>query len=162
GRQRRSRRREARILLLEHTVLVQDTQERAVVCLLPVAPRSLPLLHNRLDGRHRRGKVGDGDQRWPAEILLGGLGLGWTYEDTLPPPDRLHLRRSQALTHVVLEAEGGKQVFAHDHVLELRRFAEHVDQLFPVFDHNRAFHGCLLWLASPKAPWPLRPTAGIG
>src|SRR5205807_4398465 len=72
-----------RVLLLEHAVLVQDTQELAVVRLLPVAARSLPLLDDRLDGLHRRGKVGDGDQRRPPEVLLGGLGLGWTDEDLL-------------------------------------------------------------------------------
>ena len=59
----------------------------------------------------------------------------------LPPFDRFELSRRHALAHVTLQTESREQIFTHDHVLERRRFGEHEDQLFAVFDHNRGFFG---------------------
>ena len=54
-----------------------------------------------------------------------------------PARDRLELGIAQALVSALLEREGGKQVLAHDPVLELGGLTEHVNQGLAMLDHER-------------------------
>ena len=56
-------------------------------------------------------------------------------EDDLPPArDGLELLGREALVDASLHGERGEEVLAHDGVLELRGFAEQVDELLAVLD----------------------------
>jgi hypothetical protein len=69
--------------------------------------------------------------------------LGGDVRDHLPPPEnRLQLLGAQPLVLALLEREGGKQVLAHDPVLELGRLAEHVDQRLAMLDNEGLFRRC--------------------
>jgi len=60
-------------------------------------------------------------------------------QDLLAPAVRGgQLVLGQSLVGGLLERERREQVLAHDPVLELGRLAEHVDQRFPVLDHERS------------------------
>ena len=69
---------------------------------------------------------------------------GYLEDGPPPPPYDGQLLFGNALFHVSLDAEGGKQVRAHHPVLKLGRLGEQVDQLGSVFNPDWSLHGVYL------------------
>ena len=74
-----------------------------------------------------------GDQRQMRHLLDRDV------DDRPPPaPQFGRLRRVEAVG-LVLQAEGGEEIAAHQIVLDLGGLGEQVDQVFPAVDVDRAF-----------------------
>jgi hypothetical protein len=83
------------------------------------------------------GRPADGGEQVVDERQVEHLLAGDVAEGAAPPLDGGPAVLVEALVGGLLEGEGGVEVLAHDPVFELGRLAQHVDQRFPVLDHER-------------------------
>jgi hypothetical protein len=86
------------------------------VGLVPVSASPFALLDNRVDGRLRRGEVGDRDELRPPEVALGSLSFGRPDKD-LPLPVFLDQALEALLDSPVEVTLGGEpRLVRHDNV----------------------------------------------
>ena len=74
---------EGRVRPLEREVFVEDPEQAPEMRVAPFAAGALALLDDRVDGGLRGLEIGDRDELRPAEVLLGGLGVGRSDEQAL-------------------------------------------------------------------------------